>query len=426
VGALLAGALLIGCTAGDDGSERAEGGPDGTEASPPSPAPSGPAPGVTDDSVKVGVTYVDLAALGDIVSLDHGDYEVAYTALIDQINAEGGIHGRMIEPVFAPINPVGTEPAEAACLELTEDVEVFVVLGFFLDDGPLCYVETHETAVIGGSMTEERLERAAAPWFTTESGTDVQADAIRVMADAGELDGTVGVFARPGEEAQMDELMLPLLDELGVEVAESAVVDAPPDDTAANNAATQVIAESFEAAGVDQVLLLGTSGLVWASGMETGDYRPRLRLSDPNSMLAFINDTSGRDLSLLDGAVTGGVYGGAANIHDLPAMQECVEVVRDAGGVVDDPGAAAPDAAETWVSTFNACTNLTLLRALLEAAGEDLDYGTFAAGAAGLEVQLPNDPDPATYGPPPSADGDRPAYLYDWDPEAVDFVLRED
>jgi hypothetical protein len=65
------------------------------------------------------------------------------------------------------------------------------------------------------------------------------------------------------------------------------------------------------------------------------------------------------------------------------------------------------------------------MKALLEAAGEDLSYGTFAAGANGLEVQLPNQPEPLTYGPPPSADGDPTMYLFDWDPDTLDFALRE-
>jgi len=421
--ALAVGAILAGCTAGDDGSSS---GTSTAGASTPSSVPTGPAPGVTDDTVKVGISYVDLEALGDIVSLDHGDYELAYNAVIDEINADGGVNGRMIEPVFAPVNPVGTQAADAACLRLTEDEQVFVVLGFFLEDGPLCYVETHQTAVIGGSMTPERLERAQAPWFTTEAGADLQADVVAAMADAGELDGTVGVFARPGEQAMMDDTVLPLLDELGIDVAESAVIDAPPDDTAATNAATQVIAQRFESSGVDQVLLVSTAGLVWASGMEHEDYRPKLLFTDPNSILAFINDAGGRDLSLLDGSVAGNLFGGTAETYGLPAMEDCVGLVRDAGGVVDDPGEAAPDAPETWVSAFNACNNVALLRALLEAAGEDLNYGTLAAGVAdGLEVQLPGEPDPLTYGPPPSADGDRPAYLYDWDPDVVDFVIRD-
>ena len=137
----------------------------------------------------------------------------------------------MIEPVIAPVSPVGTEPAEAACVQLTEDDPVFIVMGFFLDDGVLCPVETHQTAVIGSTMTGGRLERAEAPWFTTEGSTDLQSDIVGAFAEAGEFDGTLGVFAGPGEEAQLNDVMLPLLDELGVEVAESAAGDASADAT---------------------------------------------------------------------------------------------------------------------------------------------------------------------------------------------------
>jgi Periplasmic binding protein len=421
---LVAGALLVGCTAGDDtASEDTSGASDTTAGS--TPVATGPAPGVTDDSITVGVTYVDLASLGDVVNISHGDYELAYQALFDDINAEGGINGRTIDPVIVGINPVGTEAADAACVELTEDEDAFIVMGFFLADAVTCVVNTHETAVIGGSMNAELLDQARAPWYTTEAGTDVQTDVIRAMADAGEFDGTLGVFAGAGDAAQMNDVVLPLLDELGVEVAESAAVDAPPDDIAAVNAATGVIAERFDASGVDQVLTVGQSGLAWASGTESLDYRPQLLLTDPNSILAYAGDTAGRDLSVLDDAVAGNLYGGAENIYNLPAMQECIGVIEDAGGEVPEP-ATLEEGMDLYVSAFTACQNVTLLRALLEAAGEDLNYGSLAAGAEGLEVQLPGDPEPDTYGSPPAADGDRAAYLYDWDPDELDFVIRED
>ena len=68
-------------------------------------------------------------------------------------------------------------------------------------------------------MTPQNLERAQAPWYTVEAGTDQEADVVTTMADAGEFDGTLGVFGAPTEEAQMNDIILPLLDDLGVEVA---------------------------------------------------------------------------------------------------------------------------------------------------------------------------------------------------------------
>ena len=110
-----AGALVVGCTAGDESGST-------TTTTPSSAAAAtGPAPGVSDDAIQVGVTFVDLEALGDIATLDHGDYEAAYQALFDDINANGGINGRMVEATIVGVNPVGTDSADAACVQLTED-----------------------------------------------------------------------------------------------------------------------------------------------------------------------------------------------------------------------------------------------------------------------------------------------------------------
>ena len=69
---------------------------------------------------------------------------------------------------------------------------------------------------------------------------------------------------------------------------------------------------------------------------------------------------------------------------------------------------------------------MALLAAVLEAAGEDLNYGTFEAAIDGLQVTIPGDPAERTYGPPPDADGNPTVYLYVWDESAKDMVLQED
>lgn len=424
------GALLAGCTAGDESSsDTTSAGSDSTAATPATTSLTGPAPGVTDDSVKVGVQYVDLTAISDIANIDHGDYEAAYQALFDDINADGGINGRTLESVIVGIDPTVTEAADEACVRLTEDEDVFIVMGFFLADAVTCVGETHETAIVGGGQTDERLSRIQVPWYTTEGDQDFSTDIIRALAEAGEFDGTLGVYASPGgDDVQMNEIVLPLLDELGIDVAQSATADAPTDDITAVNAATAVVAEAFQAAGVDQVLTVGQSGLGWATGTADLDYRPQLLLNDPNSIIAYTADAS-NDLSVLDGAVAGSLYGGAQNIYDLEGMQECLGVLSDSGIDIPEPDTAVPDEPTPWTSAFSACQNVALLRSLIEAAGEDLNYGTLAAGATDLEVALPNQPEPVTYGPPPAADGDPTPYIFEWDPDAGpangEFVLRE-
>jgi hypothetical protein len=427
---LLAGA----CTASEDEpaaqstttAADADDGASGETSTTVGEAATGPSPGVTDDAIRVGITYVDLDAVRQFVDLDQGDYEATYQVLIDEVNAAGGINGRQVEPVFAPVSPLGTVPAEEVCVRLTEDEDVFAVIGFFQDDAVLCPLEAHQTAVIGGVVTGPRHDRASAPWFSTDAGSDdSEAAGIEAMAEAGELDGTIGVFGSILNESQVNDVVLPLLEELGVEAAETAILDAPQDDLAAQNQATAVIAERFRSANVDTVLVVGSAAVPLANGLAPLDFRPRLLFT---SVVAVNGYTSGidPDLSMFEGAVLASVDN---EVFDETAMQDCLATLVDAG-VIDeytDPDTLESGAANPFVSASAACRNFNLFVTIAEAAGPELNYGTFqAAGEALGQIHLPGAEDDYEFGPYPSIDGDLPLYLLDWDAAEDQFNLRED
>lgn len=110
-------------------------------------AASGATPGVTATTIRVGIPYVDVDAAplrADGVNLDYGNVPDAINALIDNINAHGGVDGHKLVPYILAVNPVGTAPAATACTQLTEDDTVFVVVA------PLqatCFLE-HDTPVV--------------------------------------------------------------------------------------------------------------------------------------------------------------------------------------------------------------------------------------------------------------------------------------
>ncbi|MET1040782.1 MAG: hypothetical protein ABWZ90_07075 [Acidimicrobiales bacterium] len=56
---------------------------------------------------------------------------------------------------------------------------------------------------------------------------------------------------------------------------------------------------------------------------------------------------------------------------------------------------------------------------------DTIKIGITYTDAAALDVTLPTDPTERHYGPPPDADGDPPAYLFEWNPDAEDFALIE-
>ena len=427
---VLAAALLVAaCTSGDDSASSDTTSDAGQGSTETTVAATGPSPGVTDDTVKVGVTFVDTEALvASGLNYDLGDHQAVYTALFDAINADGGINGRQIEPVFAPIDPTSPAPAEEKCVQLTEDEDVFVVTGFFLADAVVCPVATHATAVVGGEMTPDRIDQAQAPWITWAPDTDQPVSVVRTFADQGELDGTVGIWVAERDQQVMNDQLLPVLDELGVDVAETAIAVAPADDQAAQESEQATIAQRFESAGVDTVLLVGASGQGWPTIMSSNgsSYRPQLLFTDILAPRAFATNAATTDTSILEGSLSGGGYGPDQARFDEPAMQECVQTLSDQGVDTPTPEESGDDPSnQPYQAAFQACPDVALLRAWLEAAGENLNYGTLANAIDGLELTIPGDPAVRTYGPPPAADGNPTAYLYGWDEGNHAFVLEE-
>lgn len=413
------------CSANDETSSEGGGSAGDPAGSSAEGAATGPSPGVTDDAVKVGITYLDLESIREIVDLDQGDYEASFQAVIDEINDAGGIHGRLIEPVYAPVSPIDTASAEEACVRLTEDEDVFAVVGYFQDDGVLCPVADHGTAVIGGNVTAARFEQADAPWFTVEPGEDEEVDSVRALAEAGELDGKLGAFASILNQADLEDVYLPLLEDLGIEPVDSAVLDAPFDDATAQNQATAVIAERFESQGIDTVLVVGTAGLPFANGITPLGYRPQIRATNPSGIAAYAYGAD-PDFSIVDATIAGG----AANAEfDEPAMQDCLDTLVSAGVEPEyvDPAEIPRGEPTPFNAAIAACRQIPLLEAILDAAGPELNYGTFQRGGESLQdLHLPGSEDRYDFGPYPSNDGDLPMYLQRFSQELNYFVAIED
>ncbi len=423
VGALVLIFLAAGCTSGKTTSA---GGTSTSGTSGGSSAEASRAPGVTPTSIKIGVTYVDEEAVkASGLDLNLGDYQKSYQTLIDKLNAAGGIDGRKIEVVFAPINPIGTAPADAACLKLTQDEKVFVAVGFFLNNAVLCPVETQNTAVIGGGQTPELMARAKAPWFTTNPGSEVPVAVVNLFHQKKLLEGKVAVFAQVADADLMNNQILPELEKLGVKPVDHAILDAPAGDTAAITSGTQTIAQRFKAEGATKVLLVGPSSADWFLGMQDQSYQPQLLISDSTGVNAFLSNAATHNTSLLKDAVSGSTYGPDSWSFDEPNMKSCLATLKAAGIDVPRPDPKDPNQ-KAYTGPQDACVNLALLKAILTKAGKDLNYATFRAAGYSLgKVNLPGDPSPRTFGPPPATDGAPQPFLSDWDAAKKAFVPQE-
>jgi hypothetical protein len=155
-------------------------------------------------------------------------------------------------------------------------------------------------------------------------------------------------------------------------------------------------------------------------------YRPKLRFLEYNGAASFSTNSAATDLSILEGSLVGGSYGPAQARFEEASMQACVGVLQKArveppapdAGPSDDPGN------QPYQAAFQACPDMAIVRAWIEAAGRDLNYGTLERAIDGLTVDVPGEPDPLVFGPPPAADGNPTAYLFAWDPANKQFVIQ--
>jgi ABC-type branched-subunit amino acid transport system substrate-binding protein len=416
--------LLVGCTSGGSSAKAGNTTPPTTAA----PSATGPAPGVTADSVKIGVTYVDTAALKKVgLNYDLGDWAGAAKALIAKINAAGGINGRKIDATYVKVDPTGPSSAQAACVKLTEDDNVFLVSGFFVADAVNCVVDTHKTAVIGGTQSAERLKNAKAPWVTTQPGAQFGSRVIQALKANGSLDGKVGVFVGQAEDAAtLNNDTVPALKAAGVTPVETAVMDAPVSDTAAIQNKVNLIAQKFQSSGVDTVVLAGQAAANWPTYMASNPYHPKLLFLDVIGARAFVTNKSTTDTSLLEGSIAGGPYGPDQAIFNEPQMQACVKTLTAAGVKTPAPDTlpAGDTSNQPFQAAFQMCPVMDLMKALLEKAGKNLNYGTLGTAINGLKVNVSGDPAPRVYGPN-ALDGNGKAYLFTWDQAKKAYVASK-
>jgi ABC-type branched-subunit amino acid transport system substrate-binding protein len=415
--------LLVGCTSG--GSTASNGTASTTSPTTAAPSASGPAPGVTANSIKIGVTYVDTKALlKSGLNYNLGDWQGAWEALINQVNAAGGINGRKLVPDIVAIDPTDPKYAQAACVKFTEDDKDFLVAGFFVADAVNCVVDTHKTPVVGGTQTTQRVAGARASWLTPLPGDGQTNRVIQALKANGSLSGKVGVFVGQAEDsATLSGDLVPALKAVGVTPVQTAVMDAPVSDTAAIQTKVNLIAQKFDASGIGTVVLGGLAAQNWPAYMEGNPYHPKLLFIDITGAQAFTTNKATTNTSLLAGSIAGGPYGPNQQIFEESQMQACIKTLAAAGVKTPAPDTLGSDMSDQpFQAAFNVCPVFDVLKAWLQAAGKNLNDGTLQSAINGLNVHVSGDPTPRVYSPA-ALDGSPKAYLFSWDPTQKAYVL---
>lgn len=355
--------------------------------------------GVTADTINVGVSMLNFKLLVDLglSPAGWGDQQAVWEALIDNVNANGGINGRMLNAAYEFYSPIDPADAERACSALTQDFESFAVLGGFV--GPaspadVCVTGTNETIMVGGEIAGDELEQAKVPWFHSAATADYATiNLFNLLEQTGRLDGAVVYTMGGSAAAQQEESVLAELDRRGIDVVGSTIIEAGDGDTLAQDAELAVAFERFKSSGANTLMVFGTpSSEIRGAGAAGLSGEIAIWSNNPGG-LANLGATI-TDKSIADGVLTAT---GATDdeIWDDPAFQsDCVEPVASRLPDADFRLPSTYEAEdENWFNSLRRyCHALSIFVQIATEAGGDLtptSFGDTAYGPAFDDFRVP-------------------------------------
>jgi hypothetical protein len=361
--------------------------------------------GVTASTIRIGIPYVDFAAVRAIgVNLNPGNYPDAYQALIANMNAHGGILGRHIVGYLLAVDPVGPAPAATSCTALTQDDRVFLAIDPLMPD---CYLADNVPTINGSGLEQKASSPGWAPNFTiTPPSSAYDPLQLSAYSKLGVFKGKkVGVFGGDPTDGPEMAIVEAALKKLHVDVIQTAIDPAPTGDDAAAYAQAAVIGARFKSAGVNEVVAVGDGSATWPGALEANQssYNPSwvaTNSADLNGYLAGPNNPT-----YVTNMVTSTPLIQAAQAWPNPAIQRCVGIIRRA--FPSDVIAAPPKVATsqslkvtTYGAPITACVNLALFAAIAKLAGRNLTESSFArAGESLRNLVLPGATSSVSFGP---------------------------
>jgi hypothetical protein len=300
-------------------------------------------PGVSANAINVGIIYATNtgaanAAIG-AAGISQGDEKANYTALIDDINAHGGIAGRKVVGVYSAIDATSNASADsqyqAACDDLTQDHKVFVVFAGNVETLLSCLNNRGVLSVTAnltiadsaifkrypyyfeiGSLNLDRIAAAEVPALNAQnyfSGWNA------ATGQPGPTKAKVGVITvdLPSFNHATDQVLVPALAKLGYAPAPEDIVRVPyarqQSDVGALAAAVSGAVLKFRSDNVTHVLILeasATVSLLFGNNADSQRYYPRYGA----------NSQTGQEALITSGAYPKSQLNGTVGIGWVPSL----------------------------------------------------------------------------------------------------------
>ena len=350
---------------------------------------------------------------GDI---EYTEQAKAIHLFVDQINEDGGINGRTINPIITSYDPANNADMQKLCVDWTQgSPAVFAVLdgvGTYTGVNQLCVAQQGHTPFLSQWTTVSSFTQEASPylWWT---GPD-DAAVLRALVSWGTSSGSIGgkmklgviVGDRASDQAALHQSLLPDLERAGVRPL-IETIPAQTSESAATGSDATLVVEKLHQAGVTSVIPLVpfNAFLPLLVAQTQQQYFPKLLLSDYENSIETSLGLLVPFGKALDGqeGVTTETLGGIDNPRPYaqggydPGVRSCWTVWHKAypetpkGNLNDDIEEQGP--VQGW------CQEIHLFAQAAKAAGRDLNRRTFVTAMSQIK-NFPGGYSPVlTYGP---------------------------
>lgn len=372
------GAASVGGAAGGGG-----GGPAGAPAAGPLGASD---VGVTSSTIRVGVVLLDLggaSAFGAAVpGFDPKVQQQEWQTFFDDVNHRGGLGGRKLQGFYAKADPVDTNSQRQACLQLTQDDRVFLVLDMAsaLGTSELCVTAENHTLDVSGQLDPTEYYRQSGGLLITsqQHGNRWFADWARALEHLGKLKGRhLGIITdQDRADVMVNEGLLPELKVLGEPVVYVGDVSGDPERGPSE---VPVQLQQMRVKGVDTVFLATNfvNATAFVNDADNQGWKPQY----------FTNDWSGDDVGTLlggmpqsfDGAIAVTDYGFNAN-HPPPAS--ATACANKWNGLTGQH--LSPASGQDYANVVTICLTMNLVDAAIVGAGSTLTRGGFSSAVQAM------------------------------------------
>lgn len=369
--------------------------------------------GVKAGTIKIAFVVVDFQCLEQFIDNNQGDDEKIIKVFVDDMNKNGGILGRQIEYVFKKNCPLKQDDVAATCTELTDDEQVFAVLGVYDTEPPgdgtnkLCLSKEKETVQINHILKQSVIAQAIPGLLLTPGiAAERQLDAVlNLLEQEKTLAGKkIALMADQNSQAGAEPLVKAFATSAGLQQGSTAVLTITSEETTAAQAQLDSFIEKWKSEGVNALVTAGLS-------VSAKQFIEKIKAAIPDMVLiADATEVGGQAKDEVLAGVTPNPYEGmfaasgpsAIDNFNSAGTQACIKVYEAATSEkvlspdelgVGESGVGAKKREEVWIGIQDRCSELSMLKQIAEKAGANLTNDTWIAAVNSFgKIELPNTP----------------------------------